>query len=71
VVTKDFNVVSDSDFYFIIAEYFSVIIINISNRDFYVIITANITINVATNVSDRDFYIVVAINVTKVFFYYC
>jgi hypothetical protein len=71
VVTKDFNVVSDSDFYFIIAEYFSVVIINVNNGDFYVIVIINIAINIAINVSDRDFYIIIAANVIKVFFYYC
>jgi hypothetical protein len=71
VVTKDFSVISDSDFYFIVAEYFSVIITNVSDGDFYIIIAANITINVTINVSDRDFYVIVTINIIEVFFCCC
>jgi hypothetical protein len=52
VIIKDFNIISDINFYFIIAEYFSVVAINISDGDFYIIIINNIT-----NVNISYFYI--------------
>jgi hypothetical protein len=71
VVTEDFGVVGDSDFYFIVAEYFSVVVTDVGDGDFYVIVAADVATDVATDVGDRDFYVVVAADVTEFFFCFC